>query len=63
MAGRHTTTDDLELHVLERLADERAAPVKEHLLVCEECRARQVGWDEDVGSVQAAMRRAARNPR
>jgi hypothetical protein len=44
MATRHTGYDDNpELCALNRLAD--AAPVEEHLLVWEECRARLTGWD------------------
>jgi site-specific recombinase XerD len=36
----HITDDDLELYVMDRLAESDAAPVEEHLLVCGECRAR-----------------------
>ena len=53
MAPGHITDDDLELYALDRLAD--AAAVEEHLLVCEECRARLVGGDEYVGPMRAAM--------
>ena len=46
-----------EPRALDRLSDERAAPVQEHLLVCDECRGRLAAWDAYVG----AMRRAALN--
>lgn len=32
----HPTDDDLEAHALDRLAEADAAPVDEHLLVCQE---------------------------
>jgi anti-sigma factor RsiW len=47
--------DDLELYALDRMAEVDAAPVEEHLLVCEECRARLVEWDEYVRAMRAAM--------
>jgi predicted anti-sigma-YlaC factor YlaD len=61
MAHRHNDDDDLERYALVRLAD--TAPVEEHLLACEECRGRLAGRDAYVGSVRAAMRRAALNRR
>ena len=38
MTTHHICDDDLEAYALDRLAD--AAPIEEHLLVCEECRER-----------------------
>ena len=55
MAPRHINDDDVELYALDRLADADDAPVEEHLLVCEKCRERLVGWDAYVGAMRAAM--------
>lgn len=52
MAHRHTD-DDLELHGPDLLAD--AAPIKDHLLVCEECRGRLAGWYGYVRAIRAAL--------
>jgi hypothetical protein len=38
-ADRHIDDDDLERYVLDRLPEERAAAIEEHLLVCEKCQA------------------------
>ena len=43
------------------LAD--AAPVEEHLLVCEECRVRLAEWDGYIRAMREAMRQAALNRR
>ena len=43
MSTSHITDHDLEMYALDRLADD--ALVEEHLLACEECRARLAGWD------------------
>jgi anti-sigma factor RsiW len=48
IAHRHID-DDLELYAIERLPESNTAPVEEHLLVCEECRARLAAWEEYVG--------------
>lgn len=55
MATCHITDDDLELYAMDRLAEPDAAPFEEHLLVCEECRARLAGWDAYVSAMRAAM--------
>ena len=47
MACSHTTDDDLRLYALDHLA---AAPVEEHLLVCEECLDRVARSDAYVGA-------------
>jgi anti-sigma factor RsiW len=47
---------DLELYALDRLAEPDAAPVEEHLLICEQCQARLAGWDEYVRAMRAAMK-------
>jgi anti-sigma factor RsiW len=39
----------------DRLAEERAAPVEEHLLVCDECRGRLAAWDTYVAEMREAM--------
>ena len=59
MAIPHITDDDLEPYALGRLAEAQAAPVEEHLLVCEECRGRLAGWD----GYPRAMRAALEKPR
>jgi hypothetical protein len=41
--SRHFSDDDFELYALDRMAEADAAPVEEHLLVCEECGARLAG--------------------
>ena len=46
---------DLELYALDRLAEPDAAPVEEHLLVCEECRERLVAWDDYVAAILGAL--------
>ena len=46
MATSHITDDDLELYALDRLAEAGAAPVEEHMPVCEARRARLAEWDE-----------------
>jgi hypothetical protein len=43
MATHHIAEDDLELYMLDRLAEPSAAPVEEHQLVSEEWRARLAG--------------------
>ncbi len=55
MAALHIPEDDLELYALDRLADDKAAPVEEHLLVCEQCRERLSGLDEYVKAMRAAL--------
>ncbi len=41
----HIDDDDLERYALNRLDETEAAPIEEHLLVCEECRKRLAEWD------------------
>lgn len=55
MASRHISDDDLELYAMDRLTEAEAAPVEEHLLVCEGCRERLAEWDEYVRAMRAAM--------
>lgn len=63
MAIPHIDEDGLELYALGRLAEAHAAPVEEHLLVCEECRQRLAEWDTYVAAMRAAMQWAALNRR
>ena len=42
--------------VLRSTGPPAAAPVEEHLLVCEECRARLAGGDAAIGAMREAMR-------
>jgi anti-sigma factor RsiW len=55
MATGRITDDDVELYALDRLADERALLVEEHLLVCMECRERLAEWDAYVGAMRTAL--------
>jgi anti-sigma factor RsiW len=57
MATGHIDDDRLELYALNRLPEPEAAPVEEHLLVCEECRERLAGWDVYVVAMRGAMAR------
>ena len=59
MASRHISDDDLELYAMDRLAEADAAPVEEHLLVCEGCRERLAEWDEYVAAMRTAMSASA----
>ena len=45
MTPHHIEEDDLELYALDRLSESDAAPVEEHVLMCEECRQRLAEWD------------------
>jgi hypothetical protein len=62
MAALYITDEDLELYALDRLGD--AAPVEEHLLVCEECRERLAGWDAYVRAARTIRTKGllARDP-
>ena len=55
MATHHIAEDDLELYEIERLPEAHVAPVEEHLLVCEDCRAQLAAWDQYVGAMRAAI--------
>ena len=55
MATGQITEDDLERYALNRLPETDAAPLEEHLLVCEECRARLAEWGQYVGAMRATM--------
>ncbi len=48
---------------MNRLSEPEAAPVEEHLLVCEECRARLTESDEYVAAMRAACGRFASTKR
>lgn len=50
----HPSDDEMELYVLGRLGEVHAAPVEEHLLVCETCRQRL----EEMEEYAIAMRQA-----
>ena len=58
MAALDIAENDLDAYALDRLAEPDAAPVEEHLLVCEERRERLAGWDEHVG--RCGLRRGFR---
>jgi anti-sigma factor RsiW len=50
----HIDEETLELYALGRLAEEEAAPVEEHLLVCHSCQDRLASTDEFIRTVRAA---------
>lgn len=52
----HPSDNDIELYALGRLSDEVAAPIEEHLLVCDSCRDRVKQADEFVTTICAALR-------
>jgi hypothetical protein len=54
--ARHIPEDHLELYALDRLPEADAAPVEEHLLVCEVCQERLAKWDEFVRAMRGALR-------
>ena len=58
-ADRHIDDDDLEHYVLDRLTEERVAPIEEHLLVCEQCQDRLAQVDQRVQAMRTALRRLA----
>jgi hypothetical protein len=41
------------------MAEAAAAPIAEHLVVCDECRSRPAEWDEYVGDMRAALSKTA----
>ncbi len=43
MAALQIPEDGLDFYVLDRLADDKAAPAEQHLLVCERCGEKAVG--------------------
>jgi predicted anti-sigma-YlaC factor YlaD len=45
------------VRVLDRLAEERAAAIEEHLLVCEQCRDQLAQVDQCVQAMRASLRR------
>jgi hypothetical protein len=51
----HITDDDLEEYAMRTLPDAESEPLKQHFLVCSECRDRLTATDEYL----AAMRSAA----
>jgi anti-sigma factor RsiW len=56
MATHDIAEDDLELYAPDWLPELDAAPVEEHLLVCEDCRARLTEWDDHIRVMREAMR-------
>ena len=51
----HIDEDDLEAYALDRLPEEAAAPIEEHLLICEECQDRLLEWDEFLRAMLGAL--------
>ena len=56
-ADRHVNDDDLERYVLDRVPEERAAAIEEHLLVCEQCQDQLTQVDQRVQAMRASRRR------
>jgi predicted anti-sigma-YlaC factor YlaD len=52
----HIDEDLLELYSMNRLTEETAAPVEEHLLVCSECRSRLDAPDSFIRETRSALR-------
>jgi anti-sigma factor RsiW len=44
---------------MKRLSETEAAPVKEHLLVCAECRGRLAEWDAYIKAMRAALKQTS----
>jgi anti-sigma factor RsiW len=55
MAGNHTDEERLEGYSMGRLSESEAAPVEEHLLICDECRERAERLDTYRRALQAAL--------
>lgn len=51
----HVTDEELEQYALDRLEEDDAAPVEEHLLFCEDCRNRLQAMDEYVAAMRVAL--------
>jgi anti-sigma factor RsiW len=56
-ADRHIDDDDLERYVLDQLSEDAAAPIDEHLVVCQECQDRLAQTDQRVQAMRTALRR------
>ena len=56
-ADRHIDDDDLERYVLDQLSEAEAAPIDEHLLVCQECQDRLAQVNQRVQAMRASLRR------
>jgi hypothetical protein len=52
----HPSDDLLERYSMGRLTEAETAPLKEHLLICRECRNRGVLMDCDVAAIRDALR-------
>lgn len=56
LTSRHPGEDELELYCLDRLDEPQAAPIEEHLLVCEACRQRVTDLDVFLKAAMQATR-------
>jgi hypothetical protein len=54
-ANRRIAENELELYAMDRLTEEDAAPIEEHLLVCEQCQDRLVEIDAFVRTMGGAL--------
>ncbi len=57
MVVQHPGDDELEDYAVNRLAEEAAALIEEHLLICGACRGRLARWDEYVTAMRKALGR------
>lgn len=56
LTSQHPGEDTLELYCLDRLDEQEAAPIEEHLLVCEACRQRVTDLDVFLKAARQATR-------
>ena len=52
--NRHIREDDIERYSMGTIPEEEAAPIEEHLLVCDSCRERVTASDACIGLIRAA---------
>jgi len=60
--GDHIDEETLECYALGRLAEDEAASVEEHLLVCHSCQDELAAADEYISTVRAAAPKLASEP-
>jgi anti-sigma factor RsiW len=63
MFTQHIPDDNLEAYSLRQLSSTVAAPVEDHLMVCESCQTRLMEWDEYVAAMRVACRKKREVPK
>ena len=58
-ADRHIDDDTLERYVLDQLSEDKAAPIDEHLVTCQQCQDRLAQVNQRVQAMRASRRRLA----